>query len=149
MAFVTTGGYPGTMRLPPATARHLVTEARVLRLATVAPDGTPHQVPATFAARGDTLVTAVDHKPKRHQRLRRLANIAANPRVCVLVDHYDDDWTHLWWARGDGTARVLPADPRVAWLRAKYEQYRDHPPEGPVIEITITHWTGWSYADLP
>ncbi|TDC10491.1 TIGR03668 family PPOX class F420-dependent oxidoreductase [Streptomyces sp. 8K308] len=140
------------MRLPPATARRLVTSARILRLATLTPDGAPHQVPATFAAHGDTLVTAVDHKPKRHQRLRRLTNIAADPRVCVLVDHYDDDWTHLWWARGDGTARVLDDDARhapVDRLLAKYPQYRNHPPEGPVIEITITHWTGWSYADLP
>ncbi|GAB2894370.1 TIGR03668 family PPOX class F420-dependent oxidoreductase [Streptomyces mayteni] len=138
------------MRLTPETARRRTAEARVLRLATVGPDGAPHLVPATFAAHGDTLVTAVDHKPKRHQNLRRLRNIAADPRVSVLVDVYDDDWTNLWWTRGDGTARILPPDARatpLTWLRAKYPQYHDHPPEGPIIEITVTHWTGWSSAD--
>ncbi|MFD5319333.1 TIGR03668 family PPOX class F420-dependent oxidoreductase [Streptomyces sp. NPDC127098] len=138
------------MQLTADSARQRVSEARVLRLATVDADGSPHQVPATFAAQGDTLVIAVDHKPKRHQNLKRLRNIAANPKVCVLVDRYDDDWSQLWWARGDGTARVLEGDARrgpVEWLSEKYEQYRDHPPEGPVIEITITRWTGWAFAD--
>ena len=64
--------------------------------------------PCTFALLGDaTIVSAVDHKPKRTTALRRLANIAANPRVALLADHYDDDWEALWWARADGTARVV------------------------------------------
>ena len=68
----------------------------------------PHVVPCTFALLGDaTIVSAVDHKPKRTTALRRLANIAANPRVALLADHYDDDWEALWWARADGTARVV------------------------------------------
>ena len=62
----------------------------------------PHLVPITFAVDGDALYSAVDAKPKSTRALRRLANIAANPAVSVLVDHYDDDWTRLWWARADG-----------------------------------------------
>jgi subtilisin family serine protease len=65
-----------------------------------------------FAVSGDAIYSAVDHKPKRTTALRRLANVAANPRVALLVDHYDEDWTRLWWVRADGTARVLdPAAP--------------------------------------
>ncbi len=77
-----------------------------------------------------TLVTAVDHKPKRTTALRRLANIAANPQVSVLVDHYEDDWDRLWWARADGRARVVPAgqdlELRATALDALAGRYRQY-----------------------
>jgi PPOX class probable F420-dependent enzyme len=130
--------------------------ARVARLATVGPDGRPHLVPITFAlspseSTPSALVTAVDAKPKTTTALRRLANIAANPRVSVLVDHYDEDWTALWWARVDGAARVHePGTPEaraaVALLTARYPQYRDRPPPGPVIVIEVNRWSSWSAA---
>jgi PPOX class probable F420-dependent enzyme len=138
------------MRLSPEEARRRLAPARVARLATVDAAGHPHQVPAAFAVRGDTLVTAVDHKPKRHQGLKRLRNIAVNPGVCVLADAYDEDWSRLWWTRADGLARVLEPDrcpEQLSWLREKYPQYRDRPPDGPVIEIAISRWTGWAAAD--
>lgn len=117
------------------------------RLATTGASG-PHIVPIVFAASGDRIVTAVDHKPKRTRRLRRLTNIAADPAVAVLVDHYDDDWAKLWWVRADGSASVLESGPgfssAVELLGAKYGQYRDHPPSGPVIDITVERWVGWS-----
>ena len=102
----------------------------------------------TFALVGTTLVSAVDAKPKSTTSLRRLDNIAGNPFVSVLVDEYDDDWTQLWWARGDGWARVLPAHDAVGFdeLVAKYAAYRDAPPAGPAIVIAIDHWSGWSAA---
>jgi len=86
--------------------------ARVARLATVGADGNPHVVPICFALDGDTLYTAVDAKPKSTRALRRLANIRANPRVEVVIDHYEDDWTRLWWVRLAGRARVVESDPR-------------------------------------
>ena len=96
----------------------------VARLATVDPQGRPHVVPICFAIDGDTLYTAVDEKPKRTRHLQRLANIEANPRVEVLIDHYEDDWSRLWWVR-------LARDRRGSWtiaravelLAAKYPQY--------------------------
>ncbi|ONK12708.1 TIGR03668 family PPOX class F420-dependent oxidoreductase [Streptomyces sp. MP131-18] len=135
------------MQLSPEEARARFAASRVLRLATAGGTGSPHLVPATFAVRNDTIVIAVDHKPKQHQNLKRLRNITANPQVCVLVDVYDDDWAQLWWVRGDGTARILDDAQRCApveWLREKYAQYRDAPPGGPVIEITVTRWSGWA-----
>jgi PPOX class probable F420-dependent enzyme len=132
----------------PGEARELFASARVARLASCDAEGQPHLVPITFAVEGDTILTAVDHKPKRTTHLRRLANIAANPRVSVLADRYEDDWSRLWWARADGTARVLePGAPAhaeaVAGLAARYEQYRERPPEGPAIEISVSRWSGW------
>jgi PPOX class probable F420-dependent enzyme len=138
------------MQLPADEARVRFVRARVLRLATADAEGRPHQVPATFALADDRIVIAVDHKPKRHQNLRRLRNIAGNPRVCALVDHYADDWAQLWWVRADGEARVLHGAARrlpLDWLAEKYPQYRADRPDGPVIEITVSRWTGWSFAD--
>jgi PPOX class probable F420-dependent enzyme len=140
-------------------ARRRVAEARVARLATADADGRPHVVPMVFAlasgrdtgeARsGDTVYSAVDAKPKRSTSLRRLANIAANPRVAVLVDHYEDDWHALWWVRADGTGRVLDADEpegrdALARLVARYPQYRKQPPPGPVLAIDVARWSSWS-----
>ncbi len=119
--------------------------ARVARLATVRDDGAPHLVPIVFAVVGDVIYSAVDDKPKRHRRLRRLANIAHEPRVSVLVDRYDDDWTALWWVRADGVASVLPSSPAaVEALAAKYPQYRAAPPAGPFLEIQVRRWSAWS-----
>jgi PPOX class probable F420-dependent enzyme len=116
--------------------------ARVARLATVTPEGAPHLVPIVFALVGDVIHTAVDGKPKRHNRLRRLANIEREPRVCVLADHYDDDWSQLWWVRADGLATITDvAEPA---LIARYPQYATQPPPGPYLRIQVTSWSGWA-----
>ncbi|MEA2241103.1 MAG: hypothetical protein QOD24_659 [Solirubrobacteraceae bacterium] len=133
-------------------ARERFATARVARLATVGEDGAPHLVPIVFALDGDRIYHAVDHKPKRTTALRRAANIAADPRVAVLADEYDDaDWSRLWWSRADGAARVLEPgcdESRAALelLRDRYTPYRDEPPPGPVIAVDVERWTGWRAA---
>jgi PPOX class probable F420-dependent enzyme len=137
--------------LDPNTALARARAARVARLGTPDPTGRPHLVPVTFALSpsGRTLVTAVDQKPKSTTDLRRLRNIAAENRVSVLADDYDEDWTRLWWVRLDGTAAVATTDTEraeaIAWLTAKYPQYRDNAPRGPVIRVEIRTVTGWAY----
>ena len=117
---------------------------RVARLATAGPDGVQHLVPIVFAVAGDVIHTAVDGKPKSTSRLRRLANIAANPRVSVLADHYEDDWSRLWWVRADGVARILESSPAgLAALAGRYPQYRETPPPGPFLEIAVERWSEW------
>ncbi|WP_020673369.1 TIGR03668 family PPOX class F420-dependent oxidoreductase [Amycolatopsis nigrescens] len=136
------------MRLPEDQVRERFATARVARLATAAADGVPHLVPVTFAVDGDRIVFAVDHKPKSSTDLRRLRNIRANPAVAFLVDHYEDDWSLLWWARADGVAEVRTASADraapVELLRAKYPQYRTHPPEGDVVTTHVHTWRGWT-----
>jgi PPOX class probable F420-dependent enzyme len=132
-------------------ARNRFASARVARLATADADKRPHVVPIVFALAGETVYSAVDAKPKRTTALRRLANVAANPRVAVLVDHYDEDWHTLWWVRADGTARVLDSEQRegrqaLARLVERYPQYRDQPPPGPVLAIDVERWSSWSAA---
>ncbi|OBJ02264.1 TIGR03668 family PPOX class F420-dependent oxidoreductase [Mycobacterium sp. 1465703.0] len=127
------------------------TRSPVARLATVAPGGLPHLVPVVFAvatdAGSDVVYTAVDAKPKTTRRLRRLANIETNPQVSLLVDHYAEDWTQLWWVRVDGIATVhtdgAAADFGYRLLRAKYPQYQSVSLDGPVIAVAVQRWTSW------
>lgn len=122
-----------------------IAEAPVARMATVDPSGRPHVVPICFAVEGDTLYTAVDEKPKRTRALRRLRNLEANPHVEVLIDHYEEDWSRLWWVRLRGTARVVGDEPHaLELLRAKYPQYRERPPRGPVIAVAIEERREWT-----
>jgi PPOX class probable F420-dependent enzyme len=137
------------MGMDAAQARALFATARVATLATVGADGHPHLVPITFALEGDTVYTAVDHKPKRTIRLRRLENVAANPQVSLLADHYaDEDWSSLWWVRADGAGCILsPGESRhqaaVTMLSARYRQYRRQPPAGPAMAVSVSAWSGW------
>jgi PPOX class probable F420-dependent enzyme len=125
-------------------------------MATVTEVGRPHVVPVTFAVDGNYIYTAVDAKPKNEtaaRGLQRVRNIAAEPRVALLADHYADDWTSLWWARADGRASIV-TEPHLAarplsLLTARYPQYRDVALPGPVIAIRVERWSGWAAAPPP
>jgi PPOX class probable F420-dependent enzyme len=118
-------------------------------LATVTAEGRPHVVPCCFALDGERIFTAVDDvKAKRTLELRRLDNIRRHPHASLIVDHYDDDWSTLWWVRIDAdAATVEPQSPddqaAHRLLASKYEQYRAQPPPGPVIVLSIVRWRGW------
>jgi PPOX class probable F420-dependent enzyme len=130
-------------------------EARVGRLATVRPDGSPHVVPFVFAIvpDGDELLAfwAVDAKPKLTRAIQRIENIEANPSVEFVVDGYADDWSQLWWVRVRGRARVISSSEErtraLAALSDTYPQYTAAPPDGAVIAIEIDRVTGWSAAE--
>jgi len=128
--------------------RSRINSAMVARLATVGRDGRPHIVPITFAPDDNALYFAIDFKPKKTADLQRLRNIEANPVVAVLVDHYDNDWTRLWWVRVDGSARIVidgaDFERGVALLTERYAQYQTARPAGPVVAIAIERMTGWS-----
>jgi PPOX class probable F420-dependent enzyme len=128
-------------------ARAGFTTARVARLATIRPDGAPHLVPVVFVLEGDTVWFVVDEKPKRHRRLQRLVNIRAEPRVSLLVDSYDEDWSRLWWVRADGRARIvgegLELERALGLLLDKYPQERGQPPNGPALAVEVERWRCW------
>ena len=133
----------------PEELRRRVAAAPVARLATLRRDGTARLVPVTFALVDELLWFAVDEiKPKRNARLARLADIARDPRVTLLVDHYDADWSALWWVRVDGHAAAHEAgalrERALDALAAKYPPYRAARPAGPAVAITPLRWTGWS-----
>jgi PPOX class probable F420-dependent enzyme len=132
---------------PPAGVLDRFAAAAVARLATVSSDG-PRIVPVTFAWHAGTVVWAVDDvKPKRGRGLRRLRDLAADPRAAVLVDRYDDDWSALWWVELRGTASIIDGEAAAAALdalAARYPPYRHARPPGPVVAIEPRNWAWWS-----
>lgn len=131
--------------MTPEEARSRFATARVARLATVTPTGAPHLVPITFALLDDTVYSVVDEKPKRTTNLKRLRNIRTNPKVALLVDHYEENWQNLWWVRADGTARTLEANEPEARgaIEALRERYPQQRPTGPVLAVDVDRWSGW------
>lgn len=131
-----------------ADLRRRFASGAVARLATIRSDGRPHLVPVCFAVVDDLIVSAVDGKPKSTTQLRRLDNVRAHPAVTIVVDHYADDWSQLWWVRADGHGAVVEDGAvhasAIDLLAAKYPQYRERRPSGPVLAIDVEVWHGWS-----
>jgi PPOX class probable F420-dependent enzyme len=146
-----------SIRFDPQQVR-LIDTARRATLATLAPDGRPRLVPCCVAlvehAEGQTLVTPIDAKPKRSldaRQLARVRDVERDPRVALLIDHWDEDWGQLWWLRIEGLARLVwpevSSDEHalaVAALRDRYPQYLAQPLENKlIIAIVPTSVTGW------
>jgi PPOX class probable F420-dependent enzyme len=131
--------------------RRRVAAARVGRVATPDPDGSPNVVPFVFVLDGDTVYSSVDQKPKRTRELQRLANLRRDSRFMVLVDHYDEEWPTVWWVRLRGRGRVIEDGPErehaLRLLAQKYRQYEEESPQGAVIALDVEEWRGWAYSD--
>jgi PPOX class probable F420-dependent enzyme len=131
----------------------ILNEARVARLATLDAKTRPHIVPVCFVYDGKFFYTAIDQKPKRvaPARLARLRNIREAPRVALLIDQYDEDWTQLWYILIRGKAKLIPKSAHkeharaIRRLRAKYPQYAQGmlADDAPVIRITPKRTTSW------
>jgi PPOX class probable F420-dependent enzyme len=144
---------PTTTSVPPPAVRSRVAAARVGRLATHGDGDAIHLVPCCFALDpdADCWYWVVDAKPKRSLALRRLDNLDRQPAATLVVDHWDEDWSQLWWVRLDGRGRVLPAgteddDRARSLLTAKYAQYQADPPPGAAVRVQVTGWRWWSAA---
>ena len=128
--------------------RGFLERQRVGHLATADENATPHVVPVCYALAETSLYIAIDGKPKSGRKLRRLANIEANPQVSVVVEPYDDDWRRLGWVMLHGRGDILHAgDEReraLALLCERYSQYRDMAFDGlPTIAVRIAQTTSW------
>jgi PPOX class probable F420-dependent enzyme len=130
--------------------RRRVAEARAARVGTVDERGRAHLVPVVFVIDGDTLYSATDAGPRPVKRLR---NMRRDPRVTVLVDVYDEDWSKVWWVRMHGRGRAIEEgserDHALRLLWEKYPQFGSAPPSeaaGPVMAVDIEEWSGWAYS---
>src|SRR5215831_14184072 len=134
-----------------AAIRAKLDAARVARLATLDDQERPHLVPICFALDENVFYSAIDRKPKRvaPSGLARVRNIKKTPHVALLVDHYEEDWTLLWYVlvRGEAELVSIPAERKRALLslRAKYPQYRGEmlPDDAPLFRITPERITAW------
>ena len=130
--------------------------ARTAHLATADEDGQPHVVPVCFAFDGHSVYSLLDRKPKSVPvaRLRRVRNIAANPKVSLVVDHYEEEWSHLRYVLVLGRAELLTEGDELAkaleLLREKYTQYRTMDlADSPVIKIVPERFVPWSFLPEP
>jgi len=136
----------------PAWARALLRDARVARLGTADRGGRPHVVPVCYALDNFRIWSAVDDKPKRTTRLRRLANIVENPLITLLVDEWSEEWSRLRWVRVDGRGEIVEGadadtERAIALLRDKYPQYRAMglgERTTPLIRITVGRLVSWA-----
>ena len=134
-----------------AAERRYIRGARVGRLATADEHGRPHAVPVCFALVDDSVVIALDEKPKDVEptALRRVRDIEANPYVALVVDHYTEEWDDLGWVQVRGRASLLDPGEKgqavaVAALQNKYTQYCEHDLESrPLIWIDPGHAVSW------
>ena len=129
--------------------RSFLDSRRIGHLATADARGAPHVVPVCFAIRENSAYITIDEKPKGNPRaLKRLRNIAENPRTALVADHYDEDWRRLGWVMLRGRAEILDSgtehDDAQELLRAHYPQYRKmRLADLPVIAIRIDHVASW------
>jgi PPOX class probable F420-dependent enzyme len=135
-----------TLRELPRWAAALLRDTRVAHLGLIDDKGRPRVLPVTFALHDDAIWSAVDDKPKRRpgDELAREHWLRARPQSTITVDRYDDDWTRLAWVQIIGSTSITETHGDViAALAARYEQYRDRPPRGPLLRLTperIVYW---------
>ena len=136
----------------PLTKKHLafIRSARIAHLATADAGGQPHVIPVCFVFDGRNFYSPIDEKPKRAAptKLRRVRNIEVNPRVAIIIDHYEEDWKKLGYVLVFGTARILlrgkKHEQAVRLLRKKYLQYRSMAIDSrAMIVVKPTRWTAW------
>jgi PPOX class probable F420-dependent enzyme len=132
-----------------ARERHFLDTRRIGHLATADSRAVPHVVPVCFGLSEDMLYITIDQKPKQDGRkLKRLSNIADNPRAAIVFDRYDEDWQRLAWVMMHGRAEILSAgaehDRAQSLLRSRYPQLGAMQIEElPVIAIHIERVTSW------
>ncbi len=138
----------------PADQAELLAHAPVGRLATADANGLPHVIPVCYALMDGMIYSVLDQKPKRatFTRLRRVRNILVNPRVSLVVDHYEANWERLWYILISGHAELLEEGEErpsaIQVLREKYAQYRAmNLDPNPVIKITPSHVVSWGFQD--
>ncbi len=140
------------MEIPQHRIDYLLDHWPVARLATLGSEGRPHQIPVVFTRIEGLIWSSIDGKPKRDVTPVRVANIRRNPRVSLLLDHYDADWSRLWWLRVDGSARIVEGEGAperqevLSGLGAKYPQYAQTPVAGSaalLIRIEVSAIGSW------
>jgi PPOX class probable F420-dependent enzyme len=135
-----------TVRLAEGSCWERLTDATHGVLSTVHPERGVDPDPVVFTVLDRRIVVPVDTvKPKSSTRLQRLANLELDDRCSLLVDHYDDDWSQLWWVRVHGRGRaVTPTEEVLELLASRYPAYEAHGAIATTIEVTPAAITGWA-----
>jgi PPOX class probable F420-dependent enzyme len=133
----------------PSWAHELLVDTRVGRLGLLDDEGRPRVLPVTFAVADGEIWSAIDQKPKSSSKPARVRYLRRDPRAALMVDRYSDDWDELAWVQVLGRVRIVemaegPAG--LAALTAKYEQYREESPPGPLLALEPERCLSWRAA---
>src|SRR5919112_6399509 len=131
----------------PEWAAELLLEARVGRLALLDEEDLPRVLPVTFAVFEGAVWSAIDQKPKRAAEPARVRRLRRRPEAALLVDRYDDDWSRLAWVELRGGVSIEPVGPALEALAARYPQYREEPPRGPLLRLSVRDAVWWRAVD--
>jgi PPOX class probable F420-dependent enzyme len=135
-----------TLANAPSWARDLLERERVARLAFVDDDDHPRVLPVTFCLNEGAIWSAIDRKPKRTAEPARIGYLRRRPEAALVVDVYEDDWSRLRWVQVMGTIEVVDASaepPALAALAAKYRQYEEQRPPGPLLRLSVDRVRCW------
>jgi PPOX class probable F420-dependent enzyme len=138
-----------TLETLPGWASELLDQARVARLAYLDGDDRPRVLPVTFAVAGGAVWSAIDEKPKRRPEPARVEYLRRRPEASLVVDEYSDDWTRLAWVQLLGRIDVVPAGSApdaMGALAARYSQYAERTPPGPLLRLTVERTLHWRAA---
>ena len=127
-------------------ATELIESARVARLAFADADDHPRVLPVTYAVAAGAVWSAIDWKPKRRPEPARVRYLRRRPEAALCVDDYSDDWDRLAWVQLLGRVEVVDVadgEAGLAALAAKYRQYHDRPPDGPLLRLAVTRALEW------
>jgi PPOX class probable F420-dependent enzyme len=127
----------------PRWALDLLGESRVARLALLDEEDLPRLLPVTFAVWEGEVWSAIDQKPKRAGEPARVRRLRRRPEAALLVDRYDDDWSRLAWLELRGPVSVEPLGPALDALVAKYPQYSEARPQGPLLRLAPERFASW------
>jgi PPOX class probable F420-dependent enzyme len=133
----------------PGWAGELLSSARVARLGLLDERDLPRVLPVTFAIFEGAVWSAIDHKPKRAGEPARVRRLRRWPEGALLVDRYDDDWARLAWVELRGPVTIHTLGPAVEALARRYEQYRDKPPQGPLLRLEVRDAVWWRASETP
>jgi PPOX class probable F420-dependent enzyme len=131
----------------PGWAGELLSSARVARLALLDERDLPRVLPVVFAVWEGAVWSAIDRKPKRSAEPARVRRLRRRPEAALLVDRYDDDWSRLAWVELRGGVSIEPVGPALEALAARYPQYREEPPPGPLLRLSVRDAVWWRAAD--
>ena len=126
--------------------REFVAGLRVARVATVASDGTPHNVPVCPVFEKNKIYFGTE------KNARKVRNIQANSSVTVVFDEYSEAWDYIRGVMFQGKARVVNTKEFRAIrkkLYDKYSQYEHSAPLGErdsvIVEVTPGHKFSWGF----
>lgn len=139
-----------TISTLPGWAHELLASTRVARLALLDSDDRPRVLPITFALAGESIWSAIDQKPKRPGEPARVRWLRRRPEAALCVDVYSDDWEQLAWVQMLGRVDVIAVTAGadgLAALGAKYQQYREQTPPGPLLRLSAERALCWRAVD--